>query len=169
MARRGNEARRLRASATRPPVAREFSAGGLVCRRVRGAWTVCLGGRRLGPGSDLVWLLPKGHVEDGERMEDTALREVREETGLEAGIVGRLGDVTYWYVRRDGDGRPVRIFKRVRFFLMQHRGGRFADRDQEMDDVRWFSLERAETLLAYANERALAAKAQAMLAEMPPA
>jgi 8-oxo-dGTP pyrophosphatase MutT (NUDIX family) len=147
---------------------REFSAGGLVCRRVRGEWTVCLAGRRIHPGSDLVWILPKGHVEEGERMEETALREVREETGLEAEIIDRLGDVTYWYVRREPEGGPSRVFKRVRFFLMLFRGGRFGDRDEEMDDVRWFSLERAQTMLAYANERTLMFRARDLLAEREP-
>jgi 8-oxo-dGTP pyrophosphatase MutT (NUDIX family) len=164
MARRGNQARRLKAPASRPPVVREFSAGGLVCRRVRGSWAVCLAGRRIHAESDLVWILPKGKVEEGEHMEETALREVREETGLVADIAGRLGDVTYWFVRRDDDGRPMRIFKRVRFFLMVHRGGRFADRDDEMDDVRWFSLDRAEPMLAYANERGLVPVARELLA-----
>ena len=168
MARRGDQARRLRSPAARPPVVREFSAGGLVCRRVRGEWAVCLAGRRIHPGSDLVWILPKGHVEEGERMEETALREVREETGLEAEIIDRLGDVTYWYVRRDREASTARIFKRVRFFLMLFRGGRFADRDQEMDDVRWFSLDRAETMLAYANERSLVPRACELLAEQGP-
>jgi len=147
---------------------REFSAGGLVCRRVRGEWTVCLAGRRIHPGSDLVLILPKGHVEEGERMEETALREVREETGLEAEIIDRLGDVTYWYVRREPESGPSRVFKRVRFFLMLFRGGRFGDRDEEMDDVRWFSLERAQTMLAYANERTLMFRARDLLAEQEP-
>ena len=98
-------------------------------------------------------------------MEETALREVREETGLEADIIDRLGDVTYWYARRESEGKPSRVFKRVRFFLMLFRGGRFADRDEEMDDVRWFSLDRAETMLAYANERMLIPRAVEILAE----
>jgi 8-oxo-dGTP pyrophosphatase MutT (NUDIX family) len=97
-------------------------------------------------------------------MLDTALREVREETGLEAMVEGPLGDVTYWYARNDGDGRPVRVLKRVRFFLMRHRGGRFADRDDEMDAVRWFPLAEAVERVAFANERVLVETAVARLA-----
>ena len=74
----------------RPPVTREFSAGGLVCRCVRGEWTVCLAGRRIHPRERPRLDPPKGHVEEGEHMEETALREVREETGLEAEIIDRL-------------------------------------------------------------------------------
>ena len=84
---------------------------------------------------------------------------------LEAAIEEPLGDVRYWYVRRDDDGRRrCASCKRVRFFLMRHRGGRFADRDDEMDDVRWFPLGRAEAAVAYANERDLVRKARERLA-----
>src|SRR6185436_19395004 len=106
----------------------------------------------------------KGHLEPGETSEVTAIREVREETGIVAEIEAKLGDVTYWYVRRDAEGRPVRIFKRVRFFLMRARGGRFADRDAEMDAVRWFPLEEAEATVGFANERELIRRAREMLA-----
>jgi 8-oxo-dGTP pyrophosphatase MutT (NUDIX family) len=134
---------------------REFSAGGVVYRRARGLWMVCLGARRRPDDGTLVWAMPKGHVETGESMEQAALREVREETGLVAVIEDKLGDVTYWYVRREPDGSPLRVLKRVRFFLMRHRGGRFADRDREMDAVRWFPIETAETVVPYASEREL--------------
>lgn len=134
---------------------REFSAGGLVYRRVRGLWMVCLGARRRPDDGTLVWSMPKGHVEPGESMEQAALREVREETGLVGVIEDKLGDVTYWYVRRETGGNPVRVLKRVRFFLMRHRGGRFADRDREMDAVRWFPIEAAEGVVPYASEREL--------------
>jgi 8-oxo-dGTP pyrophosphatase MutT (NUDIX family) len=140
---------------------REFSAGGLVHRRRR----VVLAARRHPETGALVWTIPKGHLEPGESMAAAAVREVREETGLVATVEHPLGDVTYWYARRDDAGRPVRVFKRVRFFLMRHAGGRFADRDHEMDAVRWFPLDEALETAAYANERDLVRRAAAALAD----
>ena len=152
----------------RSPVVRELSAGGLVYRRREGAWIVVLAGRRPADGGAIVWGLPKGHVEPGEQMTDAALREVREETGLVASIEGTLGDVTYWYVRRDERGAALRAFKRVRFYLMRHRGGRFADRDHELDAVRWVPLAEAEDMITFANERGLLRRARELLDERGP-
>ena len=166
MARGVDRPRKLKEPASRPPLEREFSAGGLVHRRWRGAPVVLLAARRNATGQ-LVWTIPKGHVEAGESSEMTAVREVREETGIDAEIEDRLGDVTYWYARRDADGRPVRIFKRVRFFLMRARGGRFADRDAEMDAVRWFSGADAERVVGFANERELVRRAREILEAAP--
>jgi len=165
MARRVDRPRKLREPASRPPLEREFSAGGLVYRRRGSDCQVVLAGRRHASSGKLVWTIPKGHVEPGETSEATAVREVREETGLEAEIEGKLGDVTYWYVRRNEEGNAVRIFKRVRFFLMRASGGRFADRDDEMDAVRWFSLDAAERAADFENERVLVRRAREMLQE----
>ncbi len=125
-------------------LAREFSSGGLVHGQRRGRHAVVLVARRSSDGQMLVWTIPKGHVEPGERTPDAAVREVREETGLEAAIEQPLGEVTYWYVRRNARGLPQRTFKRVRFYLMRHLGGRFADRDSEMDAVRGYVVSLAE-------------------------
>lgn len=147
----------------RSPVVREFSAGGLVYRRRADGLAVVLAARRHPKSGALLWTIPKGHVEPGESARIAAEREVREETGLTAEIERPLGDVSYWYVRRDEHLQPVRIFKRVRFFLMRHAGGRFADRDQEMDAVRWVPLENAEKAAAHENERVLIRRASALL------
>jgi 8-oxo-dGTP pyrophosphatase MutT (NUDIX family) len=169
MARRRDGTRsRTGRPAARPPVVREFSAGGLVYRRRDGQWLVVLAGRRPTADGPIVWGLPKGHVEPGEHMVDAAVREVREETGLVATIEETLGDVTYWYVRRDEHGAPVRAFKRVRFYLMRHRSGRFADRDQELDAVRWVPLAKAEGMIAFENERGLVRRAGELLDAAPP-
>src|SRR5207245_10952332 len=82
----------------------------------------------------------------------------------EAEVEQPLGDVTYWFARRDAEGRPRGVWERVRFFLMRWRGGRFGDRDREMDAVRWFSLDEAEQAAAFENERALVRRARTLLA-----
>jgi 8-oxo-dGTP pyrophosphatase MutT (NUDIX family) len=165
MARRVDRPRKLSAAAVRPPLEREFSAGGLVYRRRAGGVEVILAARRHAQSQKLVWTIPKGHVEAGESSEEAALREVREETGIAAEVDAKLGDVTYWFARRDDRGEPVRIFKRVRFFLMRAVGGRFADRDAEMDAVRWFDLDEAVVTAAFENERALVRRAAEVLGE----
>ena len=126
---------------------REVSAGGVVTRRRRGRPQVALAARRTRRG-ELVWGLPKGEIEPGESPEAAALREVREETGLEARILEPLGEIRYFYV---WDG--VRIRKAVHFFLMRATGGDIALHDQEMEDVRWFPLEEALRKAAYKGER----------------
>jgi ADP-ribose pyrophosphatase YjhB (NUDIX family) len=163
MARRVDRPRKLKAAAVRPPLEREFSAGGLVHRTRGDAREMLLVARRHPTTGRLVWTIPKGHLEPGESSEAAAVREVREETGIEAEVEQPLGDVTYWFARRDDEGRAVRIFKRVRFFLMRARGGRFADRDAEMDAVRWFALADAERTVAYENERELVRRAVEVL------
>jgi 8-oxo-dGTP pyrophosphatase MutT (NUDIX family) len=163
MARRGDHPKRLKSPGPRPPVVREFSAGGLVYRGRGSDCAVVLAARRHPQRGTLVWGIPKGHVEAGESSAEAAVREVREETGLEAAIEVPLGDLRYWYVRKDEAGAPVRVLKQVRFFLMRHRGGRFADRDHEMDAVSWFPVADAEVAVGYENERALVQKARKRL------
>jgi 8-oxo-dGTP pyrophosphatase MutT (NUDIX family) len=133
------------------------SAGGVVYRRADGAIEVVLASRRTRRG-DLAWGLAKGGIERGESREEAALREVREETGLDATIEADLGDTRYIYVWED-----VRIRKRVHFFLMRHTGGDVDDRDDEMEEVRWFPLERALKRAAYRGERDVLGRAAELL------
>ncbi len=126
----------------------EVSAGGVVVKR-EDSILVLLARR----GRD--WQLPKGMVEEGERIEETAVREVREETGIDARIIKPLNRIHYWYYREG-----VRIYKTVHFFLMEAVGGNTEEHDREMDEVRWFEVEEAFEVIAYRNEKDLIEKAE---------
>jgi 8-oxo-dGTP pyrophosphatase MutT (NUDIX family) len=101
-----------------------------------------------------VLALPKGHLDDAETAEQAAVREVREEGGVEAELVSHLGDVRYWY-RRKGRSVP----KRVRFFLFRYRSGDPADHDDEVEEARWMGLAEASTALSYEGEREMVVRA----------
>ena len=141
---------------------REFSAGGVLVRRLRGRWM--LAAIRPAGRTRPVWALPKGVIDPGESPEETAVREVAEETGVEGTSLGKLGDVRYVYT---WDGR--RIFKVVSFFLLRYQRGRLGklppETAHEVDEVRWLPLEEAPQLLEYTGEREMAEEALARLAE----
>jgi 8-oxo-dGTP diphosphatase len=135
---------------------REFSAGGVLVRRMRGRfWLAAIRPRGKPEG---VWALPKGLVDPGEQPAETALREVREETGCEGRLDSKLGDVKYVYTW-EGE----RIFKIVSFYLVRWRAGRIGAIQpamrREVADARWLPLEEAPRLLAYKGEREMAQKA----------
>ena len=139
------------------PVQREISAGGVVYRRDGEEIEVVLASRRTRRG-ELAWGLAKGGIEEGESHEEAAVREVKEETGYDAEIEASLGDTRYFYVWED-----TRIRKTVHFFLMRCTGGDPDDRDDEMEDVRWFPLDRALTRAAYRGEREVLGRAADLL------
>jgi 8-oxo-dGTP pyrophosphatase MutT (NUDIX family) len=134
------------------------SAGGVVYRRRGdGKPEILLAARRTRRG-DLAWGLAKGGIEDGESAEDAAVREVREETGIVASIESALGQTRYLYV-----WEGVRIRKTVHFFLMRAEGGDVTERDDEMEEVRWFALARALRRASYRGERDVLQRAAAQL------
>ena len=140
---------------------REFSAGGVVVRTLAGRPHVAaVRPQGKPPGT---WVLPKGNIDSGEAPAETAVREVHEETGLEARIVEKLGDVKYVYTW-DGE----RIFKIVSFFLLRAGRGRLGEIEEamrvEVADAKWLPLDEAPRLLAYGGERQMAAKARDRLA-----
>ena len=129
----------------------EFSAGGVVVRG--GDCIVIVPTRRAADGSKVL-ALPKGHPDGDESAADAALREVREETGVEAVLVDTLGDIRYWYMR---GGR--RIAKVVSFFLLEYVAGELEDHDHEVERAEWMPLETAARRLTYRGERDMAARA----------
>ncbi len=139
------------------PTKREVSAGGVVYRREGQRIEVVLASRRTRRG-ELAWGLAKGGIEADESLEAAAVREVREETGIDAEIEASLGETRYFYVWEN-----VRIRKTVHFFLMRHTGGDIEDRDDEMEEIRWFPLERASKRAAYRGEREVLGRAAELL------
>ena len=139
---------------------REFSAGGVVVRRLRGRWW--LAAIRPAGKPEGTWALPKGLIAPGGSGEETALREVAEETGIEGTSLGKLGDVRYVYTW-EGE----RVFKVVSFFLVRYRRGRIgelpSEHAHEVAEARWLPLDEAPKLLAYKGEREMAAKALSRL------
>ena len=128
---------------------REFSAGGVVVRGAGDRAEVAVVLPRSG-----VYALPKGHPDEDETLEQAATREVREETGLLAEPIGKLGQVQYWYTLRG-----ERVLKAVTFFLFEYRSGSVEDHDDEVVAAEWVPLAEAPRLLSYRGEREMAAKA----------
>lgn len=108
--------------------------------------------------SPRLWALPKGTPDSGETIEETALRETREETGLEVEIVAPLRSIRYFFVRGS-----TRFHKTVHFFLMRAVGGRTEDHDAEFDEVRWAPVEEAQALLTHATERSVVEEALSII------
>ena len=108
----------------------------------------------------LLWSLPKGHLEAGETLEQAAIREVAEETGIHGSIIGSLGSIDFWFVV---EGR--RVHKTVHHFLMRAVGGELSDDDVEVTEVAWFPLPDISEQLAYSDERGLLDQASRLLRE----
>ncbi len=163
---------------------REFSAGGVVLRKMRGRWYLAAHRAAHGPSpqkhqtqrvarrtpADAVLVaLPKGAIDAGETPVQTALREVREETGLRAELVTKLADIKYTYVRNWGD--HARVFKIVSFYLLLYRSGRLGNISEamriEVQNAFWLPLEDAPSTLSYKGEREVVERAIAYLKSHP--
>jgi 8-oxo-dGTP pyrophosphatase MutT (NUDIX family) len=138
----------------------QVSAGGVIYRRAAdGHVDVAL--VRVGPKNR--WQLPKGLVEKGESPENTAIREVREEAGVEGALIAPLEPIEYWYVGAYDGGERVRFHKRVHFYLLEYVRGDVRDHDHEVSEARWVPLENAEEMLAFGSEQKIAARARELL------
>jgi 8-oxo-dGTP pyrophosphatase MutT (NUDIX family) len=155
---------------------REFSAGGVVVRRAALAWEVAVIEPRQEPTTatrngkrwqKLLLALPKGLLDAGEKPEQSAIREVAEETGLTTVVIAKLGDIKYVYVRSWGDQQ--RVFKIVSFYLLRYESGTIdaiaEDMRIEVKRALWIPLAEAEDKLAYKGERDMVKHAQKYLKE----
>jgi 8-oxo-dGTP pyrophosphatase MutT (NUDIX family) len=149
-------ARRNRRQGRRLRTVEETSAGGLVVDLELNL-AALIG--RLDRRGTLLWSLPKGHLEDGETAEQAAVREVREETGIDGEVVRGLGDIDYWFVVENR-----RVHKTVHHFLLAAVGGELSDEDVEVTEVAWVPLGELDQLLAYTDERRLVRRAVRLLA-----
>jgi 8-oxo-dGTP pyrophosphatase MutT (NUDIX family) len=156
-----SQQQRSRNKAKKPYARRvdEISAGGLVIDS-SGSKGLLIG--RLDAKDQsrerLLWSLPKGHIEEGESPEQAAVREVKEETGIDCEISKSLGVIDFWFM---AGGK--RIHKTVHHFLFREIGGQIAPQVSEVDDVRWFPLEEIATRLAYPDERKLIQRSREMI------
>jgi 8-oxo-dGTP pyrophosphatase MutT (NUDIX family) len=158
---------------------REISAGGVVVRKAEDVWAIAViePQKEAQPADSgakskarkALFALPKGIVDPGEKPEQTAVREVHEETGIEGAIVIKLADIKYVYVRKWSD--KERVFKVVSFYLLRYEGGRIDDVTPEMRiEVKravWLSLAEAEKKLGYSNERKVIRQARQYLESHP--
>jgi 8-oxo-dGTP pyrophosphatase MutT (NUDIX family) len=152
--------RSARRGAERLRTVHETSAGGLVIDNIdrpREEQVAALIGRVDRRGR-MLWSLPKGHIELGETAEETAIREVAEETGIQGSVLAALGRIDYWFVT---DGR--RVHKTVHHYLMRFSGGELSDEDVEVAEVAWVPILELPSRLAYADERRLAEVADELI------
>lgn len=143
----------------RPYSVTEVSAGGLVISNQNPGLVALISHRNRGGGSD--WCIPKGHVELGENYLQTAIREVREETGIDGKVLEKIGEISYSF--KIG---PKRIRKTVHHYLLEQTGGELTfsgDPTGEVLDVQWFEIAQLDEVLAHENERKIAERALEIL------
>ncbi|MDQ6689979.1 MAG: NUDIX domain-containing protein [Gemmatimonadota bacterium] len=140
------------------PVREQVSAGGVVFRREGELVDVVI----VAVGGQNRWQLPKGLVEKGEKPEVAAVREAREEAGVDSEVVEDIETIEYWYAGLDG-GERVRFHKRVHFYLLRYLSGDTKDHDWEVNEARWVPIGDATSQLAFDNERRVVDRARQLI------
>jgi len=131
----------------------QVSSGGVIFRENNNTAEIAL----ISVKGGNVWCLPKGLVEKGELPEETAVREVQEETGLKGRIIDKIGDISYWYFIKEEN---IRSRKTVHFYLMKYEGGTTADHNWEVDDAAWFAVDEALKKVSYKGDKEIVEKAK---------
>lgn len=141
------------------PTRMQISAGGVAFRKRRGQIEVAL----IRVGDDDQWQLPKGIIDRDEAAEVAAIREVREEAGIETETVERIDKIEYWYYSNER-GERVRFHKFVYFYLLRYKSGDVRNYDHEVKEARWIEIDEATRLLAFASEKKVVEQAKEMIA-----
>ncbi len=136
----------------------QFSAGGVAFRKQDGQVEVAL----ISVGEDNRWQLPKGLVDKGESTEVAAIREVREEAGIDTEMVTRIDKVEYWYFWKE-NGQRIRYHKFVYFYLLRYKSGDVRDHDHEVNEARWVVIDDAIKILAFDSEKKIVEKAKELI------
>jgi 8-oxo-dGTP pyrophosphatase MutT (NUDIX family) len=144
--------------AVKLPVREQVSAGGVVFRRDDDRIDVVI----VAVGGNNRWQLPKGLVEKDENPEIAAVREAREEGGIESEVIEHIETVEYWYAGLD-KGERVRFHKRVHFYLLRYLSGDTGDHDWEVNEARWVPIGDAASQLAFDNERRVVERARELI------
>ena len=142
-----------------PRIKHERSAGGLVLRRENNGYD----GLIIGRATPRIWSLPKGHIEPNETIENAALREVKEETGIDASIIVKLSDIRYWFY-----ANKLKHSKIVHFYLMRYVAGTPTPQIGEVDETLWAKLDDLAEMLTHVNERRLVEIAQNLVKDKVP-
>lgn len=145
-------------SGAKLPVREQVSAGGVVFRGDKDRLEVVI----VSVGGQNRWQLPKGLVDAGEKSETTAVREAREETGVDSEVVQHLETIEYWFAGLDG-GERVRFHKRVHFYLLRYLAGDTGDHDWEVNEARWVPIDDATRQLTFDSERRVMERARELL------
>ena len=138
------------------PIVRQVSSGGVIFRKNDASVEIALVAVKDGK----VWCLPKGIIDKGEEPDETAIREVSEETGLKGRVIEKLGEINYWYYLKEENAK---CRKTVHFFLLEYETGDISKHDWEVDKAAWFQIDDALKIASHKNERDIIEKARERL------